>query len=108
MGIMKRLIIILLMLIVTVPVFAKNREIKNDLFIGASQDEVKKALGKPSVITKDSDNNTAWIYENPSVIPAKTCSDFGGVYTDAQGTTVIIKFDSDDKVNSFSYHKSVL
>ncbi len=104
---MKKLIIILMMLVVAVPVFAKNKEIKNFLYIGATQDEVKQALGKPSVITKDSDDVAVWIYEKPSIIPAKGCSDFGGVYSDAKGTTVVVKFDSDEKVSSFSYHKSV-
>ena len=107
MDIMKRLIRILLMLVVTIPVFAKNKESKKDLFIGESQEEVKQALGKPSVVTKDSDNYTVWIYESPSVIPSKNCSNFGGVYSDAKGSTVVIKFNSDDEVNSFSYHKSV-
>ena len=88
------------------PCSAKSKAGKFELRIGATQSDVKKALGKPSVMTKDSDNINTWIYENVSNLPVSN-SDFGGVNTDAKNTIIIIKFDDNDIINQFSYHKSV-
>jgi hypothetical protein len=104
---MKRIIIVLIIIATTVPVFAKGKNSKYDLSLGISQQEVKNVLGKPSIVTKDSDDVTVWIYENVPAINAKSCSNFGDVNSDSKDTTVVIKFSSEDKVINFSYHKSV-
>lgn len=88
------------------PCSAKSKTTKFEMAIGAAQTDVKKALGKPSVVTKDSNNVKTWIYENVSKLPVAN-SDFGDVNTDARNTIIIIKFDDNDNVNQFSYHKSV-
>lgn len=104
---MNKLIIILILFALTLPVFAKTKQSQYEFSIGSSKFEVKKALGNPSIVTNDSDNVQTWIYENVSTLPIKNCLNFGWVNENTKDTIVIIKFDKDENVSEYSYHKSV-
>lgn len=101
---MKKLFTILFLVLgICTPTYAK---VKTDLTIGLGQKEVIKAIGKPTVITYDSDEYETWVYEDISAIPSSNCSNFGGVNSNRKNTTLIIKFDSNQNILNISYHKS--
>lgn len=108
-----------------------QREIK----LGAAQDEVAVALGSPNIVTRDSDGKDTWIYDKVASITSYSDSGFGvgaaggglGAGSSAGGggilgigykrgnaqvqsvqktLTVVIKFDKNNKVESFTYHMS--
>lgn len=162
---MKKLLISLLVLCITAPVFAINDApkvsrkcrkhpekciplttpiqeqqmtlglVQRDIKVGTSQADVAQILGSPNIVTQDADGKETWIYDKVSSITSYGSSGFGvnvggfgggfgwnGIgggmgnvgYNKNGGTvqsnqktlTVVLKFDNNHNVSSFSYHMS--
>jgi outer membrane protein assembly factor BamE (lipoprotein component of BamABCDE complex) len=115
---------------------AKEREmtlgiVQKEIRVGMSQTDVAKALGSPNIVTLDTNGKETWIYDKIASEASYSKSNIGGV-TGAGGTsgntlllglitggyesgassttqktlTVVIKFDQDHVIESFSYHSS--
>ena len=109
--------------------------VQRDIKIGTSQADVASVLGSPNIATQDADGRETWIYDKVSSITSYGSSGFGvgigGVgggygsggfggglanvgYNKRSGTvqsvqktlTVVLKFDDNHNVASFSYHMS--
>lgn len=107
--------------------------VQRQIKLGTAQDEVAIALGSPNIVTKDSDGKDTWIYDKVSSITSYDNSGFGvgagggggggngfgggilgigytknkeNIQTVQKTLTVVIKFDKDNKVDSFTYHMS--
>lgn len=91
--------------------------VQKDVKIGSTQDEVAIALGSPNIVTQDADGKETWIYDKVSSISSYDEKGFGiGLivvgYAKAKGSqqsvqktlTVVIKFDKNNRVDSFTYH----
>jgi uncharacterized membrane protein YgcG len=163
--IMKKFIVSMLVLGITLPVFAitdntqvsrkcrKHPEkcipmvtpvqeqqmtlglVQRDIKVGTSQVDVAQILGSPNIVTQDADGYETWIYDKVSSIVSYNSSGFGvgiggfgggfgsngggggllnagynkngGVAQSNQKTlTVVLKFDENHNVLSFSYHMS--
>lgn len=91
-------------------------EAKRNVKKGMSGGEVAEALGSPNIVSTDENGNEVWIYDRfyteqvASVSNGLTfsLSDVaGGAARSSQSsTTVIIKFDSKNRVRDLAYHKS--
>lgn len=162
---MKKLLISLLILGISAPVFAINDTpkvsrkcrkhpekciplttpiqeqqmtlglVQRDIKVGTSQADVAQILGSPNIVTQDADGKETWIYDKVSSITSYGSSGFGvGIggfgggygsgglggglanvgYNKNGGTvqsnqktlTVVLKFDDNHNVSSFSYHMS--
>ena len=92
-----------------------QREIRK----GMSGAEVSEALGSPNIVTRDEKERTTWVYDkiatevsysqsqNAMFLFLGGFSNQSGAVSQTQRTlTVVIKFDGNDKVESFSYHQS--
>ena len=106
-----------------------------DIKVGTSQADVAQILGSPNIVTQDADGKETWIYDKVSSITSYGSSGFGvnvggfgggfgwnGIgggmgnvgYNKNGGTvqsnqktlTVVLKFDNNHNVSSFSYHMS--
>lgn len=93
--------------------------VQKDVRIGSTQEEVATALGSPNIVTRDSDEKDTWIYDKVSSISSYDSKGFGigiilagyvkskGAVQNTQKTlTVVIKFDKNNRVESFTYHMS--
>jgi outer membrane protein assembly factor BamE (lipoprotein component of BamABCDE complex) len=109
--------------------------VQKEIRTGMSQADVAAALGSPNIVTIDSEGKETWIYDKIATeasysrdsgglgggagaggIPGTTLilGLFSGGYSREAGAasttqktlTVIIKFDKNNKVESFSYHSS--
>ncbi len=109
--------------------------VQKDIKVGTSQAEVAAILGSPNIVTQDADGNETWIYDKVSSIVSYGSSGFGvglgglgggygsggfggglgnvgynkngGTVQSVQKTlTVVLKFDKNNNVLSFSYHMS--
>ena len=109
--------------------------VQRDIKIGTSQADVAMALGSPNIVTQDADGKETWIYDKVSSITSYGSSGFGvgiggvggGIGSDGFGgglanigynkrggtvqsvqktLTVVLKFDENHNVASFSYHMS--
>lgn len=109
--------------------------VQRNIKIGSAQDEVAVALGSPNIVTRDSDGKDTWIYDKVASITSYDSNGFGvgagglggggggnglgggilGVaYSKSKGNiqttqktlTVVIKFNKDSRVESFTYHMS--
>lgn len=109
--------------------------VQRDIKIGTSQADVAMVLGFPNIVTQDADGKETWIYDKVSSITSYGSSGFGvGIgggaggfgshagglglanvgYNKRGGTvqsnqktlTVVLKFDDNHNVASFSYHMS--
>ena len=109
--------------------------VQRDIRVGTPQAEVATVLGSPNIVTQDADGRETWIYDKVSSITSYGSSGFGvGVgglgggygsggfggglanvgYNKRGGTvqsvqktlTVVLKFDDNKNVQSFSYHMS--
>ena len=83
---------------------------------GMSSAEVIKVLGSPNMVTQDEDSNEVWIYDKHST-EIKSSNQRKGVWllvvstnegssshnSSQKNLTIIIKFNSDNKVKKFSY-----
>lgn len=86
---------------------------------GISGAEVAEALGSPNITTKDDNGRETWVYDKIATEVSYDQSNMGwflflaagsqrsGASSQTQRTlTVVIKFDANDKVDTFSYHQS--
>lgn len=109
--------------------------VQKNIKVGTSQADVALALGAPNIVTQDAEGKETWIYDKVSSITSYGNSGFGvGVggfgggfasgggggglgnvgYNRNNGTvqsvkktlTVVLKFDQNNNVASFSYHMS--
>ena len=93
--------------------------VQKDVKIGSSQDEVAIALGSPNIVTRDADGKDTWIYDKVSsissyderglyatIVLAGYAKNKGSVQNVQKTLTVVIKFDNNNKVESFTYHMS--
>lgn len=109
--------------------------VQRDIKVGTSQADVAQILGSPNIVTQDADGKETWIYDKVSSITSYGSSGFGvnvggfgggfgwnGIgggmgnvgYNKNGGTvqsnqktlTVVLKFDNNHSVSSFSYHMS--
>lgn len=92
-----------------------QREIRQ----GMSQAEVASTLGSPNIVTKDAAGTESWIYDKIAT-EASYSQDQGGIwlilggYGKKAGTrsshqktlTIVIKFDTEQRVGSVSYNSS--
>ena len=109
--------------------------VQKEIRTGMSQADVATALGSPNIVTRDSDGKETWIYDKIAS-EVSYSQDRGGIGAGAGGggaggsgliigilggsysrsagaasstqktLTVVIKFDKNSKVESFSYHTS--
>lgn len=110
-------------------------KVQKDIKVGTSQAEVAAILGSPNIVTQDADGKETWIYDKVSSITSYNSSGFGvgigglgggygsdgfgggllgighnrrgGTTQSVQKTlTVVLKFDSNNNVENFTYHMS--
>ena len=96
--------------------------VQKEIRVGMSGADVAQALGSPNIVTKDSAGNETWVYDKiaSEVSYSKDSGGTGliinlfggynreaGAVSSTQKTlTVVIKFDKNSRVESFSYHAS--
>ncbi len=109
--------------------------VQRNIKVGTSQADVAEILGSPNIVTQDADGLETWIYDKVSSITAYGSSGFGvglggfgggygsgglggglanvgynkngGINQSVQKTlTVVLKFDNNHNVSSFTYHMS--
>ena len=109
--------------------------VQRNIKVGTSQTDVAEILGSPNIVTQDADGLETWIYDKVSSITAYGSSGFGvglggfgggygsgglggglanvgynkngGIKQSVQKTlTVVLKFDNNHNVSSFTYHMS--
>jgi outer membrane protein assembly factor BamE (lipoprotein component of BamABCDE complex) len=92
--------------------------VQKEIREGMTQDEVAMVIGTPNIVTSDKDQKETWIYDK--IATEVRQSDSSGFILFCQRgadkvsrkdisqktLTVIIKFDSQKTVESFSYHAS--
>ena len=109
--------------------------VQKEIRVGMSQADVATALGSPNIVTKDNEGKEAWIYDKIATeasyssskgsvgggiggggVPASALilglitgsysKEAGASSTTQKTLTVIIKFNNNNLVESFSYHAS--
>ncbi|HSP96315.1 MAG TPA: hypothetical protein VL049_03575 [Candidatus Dormibacteraeota bacterium] len=93
--------------------------VQREIRAGLSQDQVAEALGSPNIVTRDAAGNETWIYDKiASEASYSNSSAYGTILilgggraagasaTTQRTLTVIIKFDANRQVETFSYHAS--
>lgn len=96
--------------------------VQKEIRVGMSQADVASALGSPNIVTKDSQGKETWVYDKIAS-EASYSHDSGGTglllgllgaYSRESGAvsstqktlTVVIKFNDNQSVESFTYHTS--
>lgn len=103
---------------------AREREmtvgiVQKEIRVGLGQDQVAEALGSPNIVTRDAQGNETWIYDKIASEASYSQSSVygtililgggqaaGAAATTQRTLTVVIKFDANRQVESFSYHAS--
>ncbi len=92
--------------------------VQKEINKGMAQDQVVIALGSPNIVTKDKDDKETWVYDKIAtevrasgtegiMLFFQTGADYVRRQDVSQKTlTVVIKFDENKRVESFSYHSS--
>jgi len=109
--------------------------VQKEIRVGMSQADVAASLGSPNIVTRDSEGKETWVYDKIATEASYSRSSsgvggaggaggiagttlilglIGGSYSQQAGAasstqktlTVLIKFDNNSKVESFSYHSS--
>lgn len=109
--------------------------VQKEIRVGMSQADVVTALGSPNIVTRDSEGKETWVYDKIAteasysrdsgsigggagaggitgttlilgLLSGSYSREAGAASTTQKTLTVIIKFDKDAKVESFSYHAS--
>ncbi|MFN8640680.1 MAG: hypothetical protein U0802_03095 [Candidatus Binatia bacterium] len=93
--------------------------VQKEIRAGLGQDQVAAALGSPNIVTRDAQGNETWIYDKIASEASYSQSNLygtililgGGQAAGASATTqrtltVVIKFDANRQVETFSYHAS--
>jgi hypothetical protein len=86
---------------------------------GLDQATIATGMGSPNIVTRDKDGNETWIYDKISSDVSYSASDSYGTLliiggSNSKGSssssqktlTIVIKFDENHLVDSFSYHSS--
>ena len=94
-------------------------KVQKEVRVGMSGAQVAEALGSPNIVTKDEGGDETWVYdkiateasysENSSglfLVLYGSTSRSGAASTTQRTLTVVIKYDANSKVKSFSYHAS--
>ncbi len=93
--------------------------VQKQIKAGMSQPEVAEALGSPNIVTRDADGKETWIYDKMSTEATYSSSSAGAsililsfgnstatTRSSQKTLTVIIKFDDQSRVATFTYHAS--
>jgi outer membrane protein assembly factor BamE (lipoprotein component of BamABCDE complex) len=93
--------------------------VQKEIHAGMTQDEVASVLGSPNIVTRDVHGRESWIYDKVATEASYSNSNaYGtililgagqaaGASSSTQKTlTVVIKFGSDQRVDTFSYNAS--
>ncbi len=93
--------------------------VQKEIRAGLTQDEVILALGSPNIVTRDANGNDTWVYDKIATEASYSRSDAygtililgsgqaaGATATSQKTLTVVIKFGTDQRVQTFSYHAS--
>ena len=92
--------------------------VQKEIQKGMAQDQVVVALGSPNIVTKDKDDKETWVYDKIAtevrssgtqgiMLFFQTGADYVHRKDTSQKTlTVVIKFNENKRVDSFSYHSS--
>jgi len=93
--------------------------VQKEIHPGMSQADVATALGSPNIVTKDSDGKETWIYDKIATTASFSKSkgfgtililgfsrEAGASSTTQKTLTVVIKFNNNKLVDSFTYHSS--
>jgi outer membrane protein assembly factor BamE (lipoprotein component of BamABCDE complex) len=93
--------------------------VQKEIRAGLMQDQVASALGSPNIVTRDAAGRETWIYDKVATEASYSQSEaYGtilllgggnaaGAASQTQRTlTVVIKFGSNQQVETFSYHAS--
>ena len=93
--------------------------VQREIHKNMSGAEVAEVLGSPNVVTKDDGDDETWVYDKIATEVSYSSSQnamfliLGGVANQSGAAsvtqktlTVVIKFDANKKVKSFSYHSS--
>ena len=99
---MKKLFIAITIILIGISTFAKSNK-DFSLIIGTPQSDVIKVVGKPDVITKDSDNIDTWIYLDTKKLPKSNVTKSERLSKTDESTILTIKFDKENNVLSYSY-----
>ena len=99
---MKKFLIISIILLMGIPGFAKA---KKDfvLQLGVAQNDITKNIGKPDIVTRDSDNILTWVYVDVKKLPASNVKKSESIKKLNENTILTIKFDENDKISGYSY-----
>ncbi|MDR3346841.1 MAG: outer membrane protein assembly factor BamE [Campylobacteraceae bacterium] len=89
---------------------------QKEIKVGMSSAEVIEVMGSPNIISTDSDRREVWVYDKISTQEASKSASGGLILffsgrssssAKSQRTlTVIVKFDSEQKVRDVAYHTS--
>jgi len=100
---MKKLLAITLILFLNIsPTFAKKA---SEISLGTNDAIILKNFGRPSYKTVDAEGLETWIYQKVSNFSSANCSNFGDVDKETKKTILIIKFDENKTVVSYTYQK---
>jgi outer membrane protein assembly factor BamE (lipoprotein component of BamABCDE complex) len=90
--------------------------VQRKITIGMPSADVAQALGSPNIVSTDEERRQVWIYDKIATDVVYSSSEAGikfltigqaGAISKSQRTlTIIIKFDSNEKVRDFAYHSS--
>lgn len=93
--------------------------VQKEIRAGLMQDQVITALGSPNIVTRDASGRETWVYDKIATEASYSQSEaYGtilllgggnaaGAASQTQRTlTVVIKFGSNQQVETFSYHSS--
>ncbi len=97
--------------------------VQKEIKVGMSQADVATALGSPNMVTKDGTGKETWVYDKIAseasysrssggvsatliLIGAGYSKDAGATATTQKTLTVVIKFNNNNLVDSFTYHTS--
>ena len=93
--------------------------VQKEIHAGLTQDEVVGALGSPNIVTRDAAGHETWVYDKIATEASYSQSNAygtililgagqaaGAASTTQKTLTVLIKFGTDQRVDSFSYHSS--
>lgn len=93
--------------------------VQKEIRAGLTQDQVIGALGSPNIVTRDAEHRETWVYDKIATEASYSQSDVygtilvlgggrasGATATTQRTLTVVIKFDPDQRVDTFTYHAS--
>jgi len=91
-------------------------EVQRNIKKGMSGGQVAEALGSPNIVSTDENGNEVWVYDKfytegvvsgSNGLTFKLSNVAGAAARTSQSTiTVIIKFNENNKVRDYAYHKS--